>query len=77
MNLEFGIVCTICSSLGSFFGTILIQKIIEKYKRFSFLVLVLGVVLGVSTIMIPFHTIVNIIKDVKGGKNIWTFNKPC
>jgi len=77
MNFEFGVACTIFSSVGSFFGTILIQKLLDKYKRFSILVLILGGVLGVSTIMIPIHTLINIIKDVQEGKNIWTFSKPC
>jgi len=77
MNFEFGIACTINSSIGSFVGTLIIQKIIKKYKRTSFLVITLGAVLGISTIMIPIHTLINIIKDVENGKNIWIFNSPC
>jgi len=77
MNLEFGIACTIFSSIGSFFGTLIIQKLIKKYQRFSILILILGSVLGISTLMIPIHTLINIIKDVQDGKNIWTFSNPC
>jgi len=78
MNLEYGIACTICSTIGSFVGTIMIQKIIEKYRRFSFLVFVLGGVLLVSTIMIPIHSIMSITKEIKQGlDNVWSFNYPC
>ena len=77
MNFQFGLACTISSSIGSFFGTIIIQKLVSKYKRYSILILILGGVLGVSTIMIPIHTLINIIKDVKDGRNIWTFSNPC
>lgn len=77
MNFDYGIACTIASSLGSFIGTILIQKLIKISKRNSYLIYVLGIVLGASTLLIPSHTFIQILKDIKDGKNIWKLNTPC
>lgn len=77
MNYEFGLASTICSSIGSFFGTLIIQRIIEKTKRFSYLVLILGGVLCISTLLIPAYTFYTTIQDLNEGKNIWIFNSPC
>lgn len=77
MNFDYGIACTIASSLGSFIGTILIQKLIKISKRNSYLIYVLGIVLGASTLLIPSHTFFQILKDINDGKNIWKLNSPC
>jgi uncharacterized membrane protein YfcA len=77
MNLDFGIACTIASTIGSYVGTVLIQKLIEKTKRSSYIIFSLGVVLGLSTLLIPGHTLINIIQQVEEGKSIWNFNTPC
>ncbi len=77
MNFDYGFACTISSSVGSFLGTLIIQRIVEKTKRVSFLVLVLGVVLGVSTLLIPSYTLYTTIQQLNEGKNIWKFNSPC
>ena len=77
MNFDFGIACTMASTIGSFIGTILIQKLILKTKRNSYLVIVLGAVLGVSTILIPIHTLMQLIEKIQEGKSIWSFNQPC
>ena len=77
MNFDYGIACTITSSIGSFIGTIVIQKILHATKRNSFLIYVLGSVLGISTIMIPAHTFMQMLKQIEEGKNIWNFNSPC
>jgi hypothetical protein len=77
MNLDYGIACTISSSLGSLLGTFFIQKLIAVTKRNSYLIFVLGGVLGVSTLLIPVHTFINMIKQFGDGKSIWKFNYPC
>jgi uncharacterized membrane protein YfcA len=77
MNVDFGIACTLASTIGSYIGTVLIQKLIEKTKRSSYLIFSLGIVLGLSTLLIPGHTLSNILKQVKEGKSIWKFNSPC
>lgn len=77
MNLDFGIACTIMSSIGSFIGTVLIQKLIQKTGRNSYIIFALALVLGVSTLMIPAHTFMKIIDQIQSGKSIWTFQKPC
>lgn len=77
MNLDFGIACTIASTIGSYIGTVLIQKLIKITKRSSYIIFALGVVLGLSTLFIPTHTLWNIMQQIKEGKSIWTFNSPC
>jgi uncharacterized membrane protein YfcA len=77
MNFKYGLVCTICSTLGSFIGTILIQKLIEQTRRSSILIFSLAIVLGVSTIFIPTHTIMIMNNKIKEGVNIWIFGSPC
>lgn len=77
MNLDYGIACTIMSSVGSFIGTILIQKMIQKTGRNSFIIMALALVLGVSTVLIPAHTFLKILDQIKSGQSIWTFNSPC
>lgn len=77
MNVEYGIACTLASSIGSYMGTVLIQRLIAKTKRNSYIIFSLGVVLGLSTLLIPGHTFMNILEQVKEGKSIWKFNSPC
>jgi uncharacterized membrane protein YfcA len=77
MNLDYGIACTIASTIGSFVGTVMIQKILQKTKRNSYLVLTLATVLGISTIFIPAHTLMQLVEQISEGKNIWVFNTPC
>ena len=77
MNFDFGIACTIASTVGSFVGTLLIQKLLEKTGRNSYIIFALGGVLAISTILITIHTLMQIIDQVSEGKSIWSFNKPC
>lgn len=77
MNFDFGIACTIASTLGSYLGTVLIQILIAKTKRNSYLVLALAVVLGVSTILIPIHTLMEMVVQISEGKDIFAFGSPC
>ena len=77
MNYEYGLACVICSSLGSIMGNIIIQRIIQKTKKMSILIYVLGIVLGLSTIVIPIQTIMDINDDLSSGNNIMKFKTPC
>jgi hypothetical protein len=77
MNFDFGIACTIASTVGSFIGTLLIQKLLEKTGRNSYIIFALGGVLAISTVLIPIHTLMQIIDQISEGKSIWSFNKPC
>jgi uncharacterized membrane protein YfcA len=77
MNYDYGLASTICSSAGSFIGTLIIQRIIEKTKRVSLLVIVLGAVIGISTLLIPTYTLYTTIQQLNEGKSIWKFNSPC
>jgi uncharacterized membrane protein YfcA len=77
MNLDYGLVCTIASTIGSFIGTIVIQRIIKRTKKNSYLIFALTIVLGISTIVIPAHTFLKMVDDISKGKSIWSFNTPC
>jgi uncharacterized membrane protein YfcA len=77
MNVDYGIACTLASTVGSFIGTILIQRLIQRTKRNSYLIFTLASVLGISTIFIPAHTLMQLMEQVNDTKNIWTFNSPC
>lgn len=77
MNKDFGIACTIASTIGSFIGTLLIQKILQKTGRNSYIIFALVFVLGISTILIPIHTLNQLIEQMSAGKSIWSFSKPC
>lgn len=77
MNVDYGIACTLMSSIGSYVGTILIQKVVKKTNRFSYLIFILALVLLVSTIMIPAHTFIKLLNQIQNKENIWIFNSPC
>ena len=77
MNRDFGIACTIASTVGSFAGTVLIQKLLQKTGRNSYIIFALSGVLAVSTLLIPIHTLMQLVEQVSEGKSIWSFNKPC
>jgi uncharacterized membrane protein YfcA len=77
MNFRYGLVCIIFSTIGSYIGTLLIQKLLETTKRSSILIFSLSIVLAVSTIFIPTHTFIQIINKINKGINIWVFDTPC
>ena len=67
----------IFSTIGSCMGTYFIQKLIEKTGRVSILIFSLAVVLGISTLLIPSHTLIQTLEKVKKGVNIWEIKSPC
>ena len=77
MNFDYGFACTICSTFGSLIGTLIIQKLLKKTGRPSILIFTLGMVLGISTILIPWDTTLKIIQKTKAGIDIWTINSAC
>ncbi len=77
MNFDYGFICTLLSTLGSYLGTLIIQKYIEKTKKASILVFTLAGVLILSTISIPGHTLINLLKQIREGENIWQLGSAC
>ncbi len=77
MNVDYGTACTIASTIGSFLGTIIIQRLIQKTGKNSYLIYALGIGLGLSMFLIPYQTTIDLIKDLENKKNIWVFNSPC
>jgi uncharacterized membrane protein YfcA len=77
MNFNYGSVCIVLSTIGSYIGTLLIQKYLERTKRNSILVFTLAAVLGISTIFIPGHTVIQMKNQMQNGIDIWDFKSPC
>jgi uncharacterized membrane protein YfcA len=77
MNVDYGSACTVSSTIGSFLGTIIIQRLIQRTKRNSYLIYALGIGLGLSMFLIPYQTYIDLSKDFENKKNIWVFNSPC
>ena len=77
MNFKYGLVCTLFSTIGSYMGTVIIQRLVERTKRSSILIFSLALVLGISTIFIPSHTFIQIYNKMNQGINIWIFESPC
>ncbi len=77
MNVDYGSACTVSSTIGSFLGTIIIQRLIQRTQRNSYLIYALGIGLGLSMILIPYQALLDLIKDIENKKNIWVFNTPC
>ena len=77
LNLQYGIICIIFSSLGSYCGTYLVNTYVKKTGKQSFIVLVLFCVVIVSAIVLPLSSLLNIIDDYKKGYNIFEFESLC
>jgi len=77
MNVDYGAACTVSSTIGSFLGTIIIQRLIQRTQRNSYLIYALGIGLGLSMFLIPYQTFIDLQKDFENKKNIWVFNSPC
>jgi len=78
LNTNYGTICTLFSILGSFTGTYLIFKIIKKTKKNSILIFILGFVMIISSVSIPYHTfggISELSKDPYYG--LFDFKSPC
>lgn len=77
MNFHYGFVCTVCSTLGSYLGTVAIQRLIEKTGRASILIFSMALVEAISSICIPLHAFFEIRRGLSHGADIWNFNSPC
>ena len=77
MNYKFGLACVVATSIGSLIGTIVIQRLIKRTGRNSIIILLLSIVLGISFIVIPIHTIFHILEMTDKGINIWQFEALC
>lgn len=74
LNVNYGIILVFASSIGSYFGTIVIQRLVHDSRRPSFIIFALGLVLGLSTLLIPSYTFYKILNKAEG---IWSFGNIC
>jgi uncharacterized membrane protein YfcA len=77
MNFNYGLSCTLFSTIGSYIGTYLIQKYLEKTKRNSILVFILAAVLGFSVLFVPGNSFIQMMNKSRNGIDIWEFHSPC
>ncbi|CAG9335750.1 unnamed protein product [Blepharisma stoltei] len=62
---------------GSSIGTFLILKTVQKYKRVSFIVLLLAITMVISLIGIPLYGILNTVDQIENGSMKYGFNAFC
>ena len=77
MNYNYGLACVIMTTVGSLVGTLIIQKLVKKTGRSSIIILLLASVIAIAVVVIPIHTIFQIIKMDILGVNIWKFEDVC
>jgi uncharacterized membrane protein YfcA len=77
MNFNYGIFCTIFSTLGSYIGTVAIQRLVKKTGRASVLIFTMAFVELMSSICIPLHTFNEIQRNSSHNIDIWKFSSPC
>ena len=78
LNYNYGMFLMFFSILGSLTGTYFIFKLVEKTKRNSILIFVLGFVMALSSVSIPFHSFKNITKfQDLNYYGLLTFKSPC
>lgn len=77
MRLDYGISLTCISMAGSFLGTKIIQQVIEKTGRYSYLIFTLSITLLISAILIPGEAIFSFFQSYHSIESIFTFKSPC
>lgn len=78
LNLNYGIFCTMFSVIGSFLGTLIIFRLVQKTKKNSILIFLLGFVMLFSSLSIPMHTLNHIGKLGKENHyGLLDFKSPC
>lgn len=63
--------------LGIYFFLSVVGALIKKYKRPSIVVMMLGVVIGLSAIAVPVVNISALLQAQRNGVNIWGFGSVC
>jgi len=78
LNTHYGFVCTFFSILGSLTGTYLIFRIVQQTKKNSILIFILGFVMIISSVSIPYHTF-GAISEISQEKyyGLLDFKSPC
>lgn len=77
MNFNYGLFCTVCSTLGSYMGTVAIQRLLEKTGRTSVLIFTMAIVELISSICIPLHTYYEMKQNYSLKIDVWKFGSPC
>lgn len=62
---EYGILMFIWGFIFTGFGQILVNHLLRKYKKESFVILSIGIVICVSAVLMAYQSIVNIVRDPK------------
>lgn len=77
VNIQYGILLLFSAFIGSASGIFIVKKLVDKYKRPSFVVFTLAIVLGLAGIIIPVYGISSIVKSYNNGTGNFGFKDLC
>ena len=77
LNYQYGFLCIIFSSIGSYCGTYLVNNYVKNTGKQSFIVLILFFVVIISAAVLPLTSLINIINDYRKGIDIFEFESLC
>ena len=77
LNYQYGFLCIIFSSIGSYCGTYLVNNYVKNTGKQSFIVLILFFVVIISAAVLPLPSLINIINDYRKGIDIFEFESLC
>jgi FtsH-binding integral membrane protein len=77
LNTQFAFWIGFWCSLGSLVGLYVLNRVIKKYERQSFVVILLSFILGLSALLVPLFALLDMKKSIESGKDILTFNSIC
>ena len=63
--------------VGSLLGVFLVKKLVNRTGRPSFIVLLLGVLMAIAAVLIPFYGVYNQIQLEEQGKAEYGFSNLC
>lgn len=77
LNIKYALWIGFCCAIGIYVFLTVIGGVIRKYKRPSIVVIVLGIVIGLCTIVVPIVNVIQIREMVAKGYDIWAMGELC
>ncbi len=77
VNTQYGILLLLAAFIGSSSGIFVVKRLVDKYRRPSFVVFTLAIVLGLAGIIIPVYGISSIIQSYNNGTGNFGFKDLC
>eukprot|EP00347_Sterkiella_histriomuscorum_P009630 403340471 len=77
LNYQFAMWLGFWCSIASLVGLQMLNKFVKKYNRQSPIVFLLGLILGLSALLVPIFAYFDLNKQIQNGVNIMKFNSMC